>query len=55
VAVGLLPGRLAWQLSRIEPYGFFILIGLMMTGVLSYLILPVAELMIRLIVAVVGL
>src|SRR5690606_23266908 len=25
VAVGLLPGRYAWQLSRVEPYGFFIL------------------------------
>jgi Zn-dependent protease len=55
VAVGLLPGPLAWQLSRVEPYGFFILIGLMMTGVLGYLILPVAELVIRLLVAVVGL
>jgi len=55
VAVGLLPGPLAWQLSRLEPYGFFILIGLMITGVLGYLILPVAELVIRLIVAVVGL
>ena len=55
VAVGLLPGPMAWQLSRLEPYGFFILIGLMITGVLGYLILPVAELVIRLIVAVVGL
>jgi len=42
-------------LSQLEPYGFFILIGLMITGVLSYLILPVAELVIRLLVAVVGL
>jgi Zn-dependent protease len=55
VAVGLLPGPLAWQLSRVEPYGFFILIGLMITGVLGYLILPVAELVVRLLVAVVGL
>ena len=28
VAVGLLPRPLAWQLSRLEPYGMFILIGL---------------------------
>jgi Zn-dependent protease len=55
VAVGLLPGPLAWRLSRVEPYGFFILIGLMITGVLGYLILPVAELVVRLLVAVVGL
>jgi Zn-dependent protease len=55
VAVGLLPGPLAWQLSRLEPYGFFILIGLMITGVLGYLILPVAELVVRLLVFVVRL
>jgi len=55
VAVGLLPGPLAWRLSRLEPYGFFILIGLMITGVLGYLILPVAELVVRLLVAVVRL
>ena len=55
VAVGLLPGPLAYRLSRVEPYGFFILIGLMITGVLGYLILPVAELVVRMIVAVVGL
>jgi len=40
VAVGLLPGPLAWQLSRVEPYGFFILIALLATGVLHYLIGP---------------
>jgi len=55
VAVGLLPGPMAWQLSRLEPYGFFILIGLMITGVLGYLILPVAELVVRLLVFVVRL
>jgi Zn-dependent protease len=55
VAVGLLPGPLAWRLSQIEPYGFFILIALMITGVLGYLILPVAELVVRLLVAVVRL
>ncbi len=55
VAVGLLPGPLAWRLSQLEPYGFFILIGLMITGVLGYLVLPVAELVIRLLVSLVGL
>lgn len=47
VAVGLLPGPWAWRLSRVEPYGFFILIGLMITGVLGYLIWPVAEIVAR--------
>ncbi|MBI3576055.1 MAG: site-2 protease family protein [Gammaproteobacteria bacterium] len=55
VAVGLLPGRLAWQLSRIEPYGFFILLGLMMTGLLGTVVMPVAELVARLVVKLVGL
>lgn len=55
VAVGLLPGPLAYRLSRVEPYGFIILLVLMMTHVLGFLILPVAELVVRLIVAVVGL
>jgi Zn-dependent protease len=55
VAVGLLPGPLAWQLSRLEPYGFFILIGLMLTGVLGYVIVPAAELMARFVVFLVGL
>lgn len=55
VAVGLLPGRLSWQLSRLEPYGFFILIALMMTNVLSYLIWPVAELTVRLVLLITGL
>jgi Zn-dependent protease len=29
VAVGLLPRPLAWRLSRVEPYGMFLLIGLL--------------------------
>lgn len=40
VAVGLLPGPLAWQLSRIEPFGFFILLALLATGALGFIIGP---------------
>ncbi len=36
----LLPPRLAYQLSFIEPYSFFILIGLIITGVLSFIMMP---------------
>ena len=36
----LLPPRLSWQFSRIEPYGIFILIGLIATGVLGKVIGP---------------
>lgn len=55
VAVGLLPGRWGWQLSRVEPYGFFILIALMVSGVLWFVIGPAAELAVRLVVLIVGL
>ncbi|HKI62820.1 MAG TPA: site-2 protease family protein, partial [Mariprofundaceae bacterium] len=32
VAVGLLPGAAAYQLSRIEPYGFIIIVLLLVSG-----------------------
>ncbi len=37
---GLLPGPLSWQLSRIEPYGFIILVVLLATGLLGKLLGP---------------
>lgn len=40
VLASLLPGRLAWYMYRIEPYGFFILIFLMFTNVLGSIIGP---------------
>ncbi|OIO67828.1 MAG: site-2 protease family protein [Zetaproteobacteria bacterium CG1_02_55_237] len=41
VAVGLLPGRAAYNLSRVEPYGFAIIIVLLFMGVLQDVIGPV--------------
>ncbi len=41
VAVGLLPHKLAYQLERIEPYGFFILVGLLILGILQSVIGPI--------------
>ena len=49
VLAGVLPGPLSWQLSRIEPYGFFILLGLLWTGLLSYVLNPPIEGLIKLI------
>jgi Zn-dependent protease len=43
IAVSLLPRSLAYPLSRVEPYGLFILIALLFTGVLSSLIGPVNQ------------
>jgi Zn-dependent protease len=36
----LLPGRLAWYYYRLEPYGFFILLILMFTNILSAILGP---------------
>ena len=41
VMTSLLPGPLAYQFSRIEPFGFMILIALLLTGVLGKILLPV--------------
>ena len=35
VLSGILPNRWSWQYSRLEPYGFYILIALLATGVLG--------------------
>jgi len=40
VLFSLLPQRLAWQYGRIEPFGLFIVIGLLATGTLALLIGP---------------
>jgi Zn-dependent protease len=37
IVVGLLPMRQAYQFSRIEPYGFFIVMALALTGVVNHL------------------
>jgi len=41
VLFSLLPNKLAYQFARIEPYGFFILLGLMLLKLLPYWVLPV--------------
>jgi len=55
VAVSLLPHRQAFQLSRIEPYGMFILIFLAITPVLGWILLPLVNLMFKLISFLFGL
>jgi Zn-dependent protease len=37
---GLLPRELAYQMERLEPYGFIILMLLIFTGMIGYLIVP---------------
>jgi Zn-dependent protease len=40
ILVSLLPQRFAWRVARVEPYGFMILILLLLTGVLGTLLWP---------------
>lgn len=54
IAVSLLPYREAVQLSRIEPYGMFILIFLAVTPVLGWLLLPLVRLVYKLIFVLFG-
>lgn len=54
VAAGMLPGPMAYQLSRLEPYGFFILLALMVSGLLGQLLGPLVSVIERLIMTVVG-
>lgn len=40
IAVGLLPRNLAYPLAQVEPYGMFILVALMVTGLLGVILKP---------------
>jgi len=40
IVAAMLPGPLSWKFGRLEPYGFFILIALLITGVLGKVIGP---------------
>jgi Zn-dependent protease len=40
IVVSLLPNRLAWQYSRIEPYGMPIILVLLLTGALGSILAP---------------
>ena len=55
VMTGLLPGPLAYRFSRIEPYGFFILIALLVTNVLGHILWPVASFVMGLLSLLTGL
>ena len=38
ILTGILPGRLAYLVSRIEPFGIFVVLALFMTGVVNILV-----------------
>lgn len=41
VLSGLLPGPWSWQLNRLEPYGFILLLLLLITGLLGQILGPI--------------
>lgn len=43
IVAGILPGPMAYQFSRIEPFGFFILLALLVTGILSQILGPLVQ------------
>jgi len=55
ILVSLLPGPLAWQVGRIEPYGFFILVGLLYFGILGMILWPLIGVFINLLASIFGL
>lgn len=55
VMTGLLPGPMAYWFSRIEPYGFFILVGLLVTGVLGLILWPAITLIVGMLSMITGL
>lgn len=54
IAVSLLPGRLAWHFSRIEPFGFPILLVLLFSGLLGTVLWPLIALFQSLIATIFG-
>jgi len=55
IAVSLLPRKAAWQFSKLEPYGLFILLGLLFTGLLGTILWPLISLFLGLIAMLSGL
>jgi len=54
ILMGLLPGRLAYSFSRTEPYGMFILVALLMTGVIDGFLSPLVRMSTGAIYAIMG-
>jgi Zn-dependent protease len=54
IMVSLLPGRLAWKFARIEPYGFLILLVLLVSKVLGKILEPLLDLFILVLITLFG-
>lgn len=54
VLTGLLPAPYAYKFSRIEPFGFIILLALLMTGILGMVMWPLVQTVLTLYAGVAG-
>ncbi len=54
IMVSLLPDHMAWKFASLEPYGFYILIALIATGILNTLLAPVMSFVLMLASAFAG-
>jgi Zn-dependent protease len=55
IAVGILPMRAAAALARVEPYGFIVIVVLLVTGLLGDLLRPLYRVALELLYALTGL
>ena len=55
IVTGVLPGPMAYKFSRIEPFGFFILLGLLATGILGQILGPLVQAVLQLLYSVLAL
>ena len=53
IVVSLLPHRQAYQFSRIEPYGFIVILALLFTHVLDYVMWPLVTITLQAVAALV--
>lgn len=54
IMTSLLPVRYAIPFSKIEPYGFFIILGLLVVGLLGKIMQPPMDIMYKLVIGLVG-
>ena len=55
IVAGLLPGRMSYAYSRMEPYGLFIVLGLAVAGILGTILFPLYKITYQALGALVGL
>ena len=55
IVMSLLPNKLSYEYSRLEPYGMIILLVLILTGVLGRLLVPLMSVALRNIYSIAGL